>query len=424
MQLAIKGGSKIRETPFSHQLTYDGSETAAVSNLMRNGGLLSGFRGSWQKEFWGGRNVLTFEDEWQKTMCQPDFLHWAVNSCTSALQIACLSLKLDPGDEVIVTPWSMTCSATAPLIANAVPVFADIERDYFCLDPQSIRDMITDRTRAIIVVDLFGQPFSKEINKIAEEHGLYIIEDAAQSPGSTRDGTYAGYLGDIGCYSFTQGKHLTCGEGGLMTIKDKEIGFNAALIRNHAESVLNAMEDSTPGSSDGRESLWGFNLRMTEIQAVIMREQLKKLFPYIMSRHTRVQLINDALEDIPCIYPTPVRPGCTHAYYVQGFYFDKESCQGIHRDTFIKAVNAELSGEDGRPDRPMLGCGYIKPIYRMPIFRRRYCDMASGDFPVVEKLWADDFFLSMYHNLSLSGPDIKDISDAFHKVWENREDLI
>lgn len=414
-KLAIHGGPKVCNHPFPDQLSYGIKEIEAVGKLMEGGSLLSNYRGNWIAEFWGGDQVKAFEDEWA---CEFDVKYAvAVNSCTSALQVACGAIGLQPGDEVIVTPWSMSCSATAPLVWGARPVFADIDPTTFCLDPASVESKITDKTKAIIIVDLFGHPFSEEINKIASDHSLYIIEDAAQAPGAKRRGVYTGGLGHIGCFSFTQGKHMTCGEGGMITTNDEELAFKCALIRNHSESVLSAMEEKHqlvyPLSMS---SVPGFNMRMTEINAAIMREQLKRLPHFIKMRVDNVLAIDNQIKDIPFISIPEVNSENTHAYYVQPFLFD-EAKAGISRNLFVEAVKAELTGEMSRPGRPMLGCGYIKPLYRMPIFGAR--GFAPSEYPVVEKLWKSSFFLSMYHNLPLLKQHIEDIGVAFHKVAEN-----
>jgi dTDP-4-amino-4,6-dideoxygalactose transaminase len=172
----------------------------------------------------------------------------------------------------------------------------------------------------------------------------------------------------------------------------------------------------------------GMNLRMTEINAVIMQEQLKKLDEYVFMRNGNVDMIYRSLSDIPFIKIPESRKDCTHAYYCQPFLYDNEKA-GIHRDVFLKAVNAELTGEEGRPDRPMIGGGYINPIYKFPLFKNnqhwsiKNRDYSNVNLPVVERLYKDDFFLSMYHNLPLSMEDINNISDAFHKVAENMEEL-
>jgi dTDP-4-amino-4,6-dideoxygalactose transaminase len=468
-KLALLGGEKVRVKPFPAQLTISNIEKGAILDFLNithyKGGsdivsrynypILSGYRGSWNKNFWGGKQVKELEKEFSKKFNVKYSV--AVNSCTSALIVACGAIGLQPGDEVIVTPYSMTCSATSPLFYGAIPVFADVEEDYFCLDPEDVKRKITEKTKAIIVVDLFGQPFSEEINQIAKDEGLYIIEDAAQAIGSYWKGkpnpdteewrNYAGTLGDIGCFSFTQGKHLTAGEGGMIVTDDKDLYMKCALIRNHAESVINDMPNDTLPSRQALSNspnMVGFNMRMTELQAVILREQLNKLDSYVEMRQENVKKINKELENIPAIEPVPTRKDCTHSYYVQGFKWNSEKADGLHRDKFIDTVVAELTGEEGREDRPMLGKGYIQPLYLMPLFQNKMTDSSfkidvtdgsmpywietkdnyrKGSCPTVEKLWSDTFFLSMYHNLPLTDEDIIDIGKAFNKVWEYRREL-
>jgi dTDP-4-amino-4,6-dideoxygalactose transaminase len=316
---------------------------------------------------------------------------------------------------------------------GAIPVFADIEPEQFCLDPISVRSKITDKTKAIIVVDLFGQPFAKEIMDIANEFNLLVIEDAAQAPGVISRSTHTGLLGHIGCFSFTQGKHLTCGEGGMITTYDSVLAAKCALIRNHTESVLHEMQRVDKGRYEMTmyseiENGIGMNLRMTEINAVIMQEQLRKLEGYVKLRHINSGRIYERLSDIPFIKEPKSRDDCFHAYYCQPFLYD-ENIAGVHRDKFLAAVNAELTGEEGRPDRPMIGGGYIEPIYKFPLFQKnqhwsiKNVDYTTVNLPVVERLWKSDFFLSMYHNLPLTIEDIEDISKAFHKVADNMGEL-
>ena len=434
MKLAINGGQKICSEPFPDQLSFDQEEIDAVNRVF-DGKLLSNYRGNWQPEFWGGDAVKRLEHKFRQMFNIKFAL--AVNSCTSALQIACGAIGLEPGDEVIVTPWSMSCSATAPMIYGAIPIFADIEHDNFCLDPADVERKITNRTKAIIAVDLFGQPFAKEIMEIANKYNIYVIEDAAQAIGSYLyndfDPWYAGSIGHIGCFSFTQGKHLTAGEGGMITTNDDDLMMKCALIRNHAESVINGAQDKQV-YFDYNTNMVGFNMRMTEIQAAIVTEQLDKLRNFIDSRRLNARLIEEALLDIPFITFAREREKACHTYYVQGFYFI-EAIAGVHRDKFLAALTAELSGEKSRPSRPLIGGGYIKPLYRMPVFQKRQHwsiretgldfrgDYEHGTCPVAERLWKDEYFLSLLHGLPLEDRHIKLISDAFHKVAENIGEL-
>lgn len=433
-KLAINGGDPIRTKPFPAQETIGPEESNAVWRVM-NSKMLSGFRGNWIKEFWGGPEIRNLEEEWCKYF---DVSHsLAVNSCTSALQIACGAIGLAPGDEVIVSPWSMSCSATAPLVWNAIPIFADIDPGTYCLDPEDVEKRITPRTKAIIVVDLFGQPYSEKIDEIAKKHDLWIIEDAAQAIGSKRNGKYSGTLGHIGCFSFTQGKHLTCGEGGMIVTNDRNLATKCAMIRNHAEAVISGMDDNTRHKFIWMidKNMLGFNMRMTELQAAIVREQLKKLQRFVDMRRSNVRKIEKRIQGI--VELPRFAKNRTHSYYVHAMKYYSQF-YGVSRDKFVEALKAELSGEEGRSDRPLLGCGYIQPLYRMPLFRRcllygntnypwslqNYKRPSYYHFPVVESLWKDTLFINMYHNLPLSEKDIDDIAKAFEKVSKNIGELI
>jgi len=421
MILAINGGQKVREKLFPKQETVGKEELDAVNRVFK-GERLSYYRGNDGENFMGGPEIQAFEKEFSDKFNIKHSL--AVNSCTSALQIACLAV-LKPGDECIVTPWSMSCSASAPLVAGAIPVFADIEPEHFCLSYESVKEKITPKTKAIIAVDLFGQPFDYRIRELADKYGIIVIEDAAQAIGSAYwnieawnswDKHYAGSIGHIGCFSFTQGKHLTAGEGGMITTNDSELADRMAMIRNHAESVNNDRKDKNKVIDS---SLNGYNLRMTEIQAAIMREQLKKLDRFIELRNNNVQLINKLFEGMEDLFtPAPIRANCSHSYYVSAYLFNDTNKYGVHRDRYIDAVKAELAGEEIRIDKGVpIGCGYIKPLYRFPIFGE------YDPMPVVEDLWNNKLFLTTLQQNNLDMEDIQDIGKAFRKVYDNIKEL-
>lgn len=197
-KLAIHGGTPVRTRPFPAYRVIGDEESQAVAEVLRSG-VLSRYLGCWHEDFYGGPEVQAFEGEWAEYFGVKHAI--AVNSCTSGLYCAVGAVGTEPGEEIIVSPYTMAASATAPLVYNAVPVFADIEEDCFCLDPRSIEARITPRTRAIIVVDIFGLPYDADaINAIAKKHGLYVIEDNAQAPGALHKGRFAGTLGDIGVF--------------------------------------------------------------------------------------------------------------------------------------------------------------------------------------------------------------------------------
>lgn len=464
MNLAINGGKKLMQGYFPAQPSVGQSEYNALKKVFERK-ILSGYRGNFIPQFWGGVEVQALEQQFSDMFDVKYSL--AVNSCTSALHIACGAIGLQPGDEVIVTPWSMSCSATAPLLYGAIPVFADIEEDTFCLDPKSVETCITDRTKAIIVVDLFGGIFNQEIMKIAEKHGLYVIEDAAQAIGayfykekeeeywSASDmpvklkrtihdnRQYAGTFGHIGCFSFTQGKHLTAGEGGMIVTDNEELMMKCAMIRNHAEAVCSSM---SPRYQSLYNNLLGLNLRMTELQAAILQHQLERLNGFINKRERNVRELYKLLTKFDFIEKPKIKAGTekrqSHAYYVQPFIYNRDVApRGLHRDRYIDAVKAELGVEEGRIDRGVpLGNGYIQPLYRMPIFQEKthwafrnartknnptpdYSDYENS-CPVVEKLWEDRVFVSLLHGLRLHDIHIDIITQAFQKVCDNIEELV
>jgi dTDP-4-amino-4,6-dideoxygalactose transaminase len=318
-------------------------EREAVIRVMDRG-ILSGFQGNWSDAFYGGAEVRALEKEWCEYFNVKHAI--ATNSATSGLWLACAAIGLKPGDECIVSCYSMTCSASIPLHFGAKPVFADIEPDYYCLDPASIEAAITPRTKAIIVVDLFGQPYDADaINAIAKKHGIMVIEDAAQSIGATYKGKYAGTLGDIGVFSLNKNKHIQCGEGGVIVTNDDELAMRLRLVMNHAEAVVNDMDRQNKldmqfvSRSDMRiNNLVGLNLRMTELSAAVAREQLKKL-----------EGILKKVREHAKYFPVKVRPGCEHAFYRYAWM--------LQQPTMLPPENFNFKRH------------YITPLFKLPLFK-------------------------------------------------------
>jgi dTDP-4-amino-4,6-dideoxygalactose transaminase len=429
-KLAINGGPKIRSTKFPSCNVIGKDEAEVVEGVMKTG-VLSRFLGAWHEDFYGGPEVRALEDEWAKFYDVKYAV--AVNSATSGLYCAVGALGIGPGDEVIVSPYTMSASSIAPLIYNAIPVFADIEEDYFCLSPESIEKKITPRTRAIIVVDIFGQSYNAEvINDIAKKYNLKIIEDCAQSPGALFKGKFAGTLGDIGVFSLNYHKHIHCGEGGVIVTNDDETAEKLRLIRNHAEAVIEGKGYST------LVNMLGFNYRMTELEASIARIQLKKLLPLIDKRIKNVQYFEQQLKKIPCIEAAKVRERSKHVFYVHLLKYKIEEI-GIHRNTFVEAVKAELTPIESRESEGVkIGAGYVKPLYLQPLYQNRIaygnngcpwkCNDGSvsyerGTCPVAERMYNDILITHEMIYPALHESDMDDVISAFEKVWVNRKEL-
>ena len=185
---------------------------------------------------------------------------------------------------------------------------------------------------------------------------------------------------------------------------------------NHGEAVINDMNEVEQWGLD--LSLFGFNLRATELTAGVARIQLTKFDKLLEQRMANVQYLNKALENIPAITPAKIRDNCTHSYYVQAF---KWKDKALHRDKYIEAVKAELTPRIDRDGEGVpIGCGYIRPINKMPVFKSRGYDC---NLPVVEKLYNEELFLTLYHAPNSTIKDMQDVAEAFQKVWDNKNEL-
>ncbi|MDO8487485.1 MAG: DegT/DnrJ/EryC1/StrS family aminotransferase [Candidatus Curtissbacteria bacterium] len=432
-KLAINGGRKIRNKNFPAYNNFGTEEEKAVLRVFKSG-RLSGYIGAQHARFYGGEEAKSFETEWSKYFGVKHAI--VVNSATSGLICAVGAIGTSPGDEIIVTPYSMSCSATAPLFYGAIPVFADIEEDFFCLSAKSIEERITKNTRAIIVVDLFGLPYdSKNINKLAKERGLVVIEDAAQAIFANYGKKYAGTLGDIGIHSLNFHKHIHTGEGGVIVTDNDLFAERARMIRNHAEAVIDGR-----GGFETLVNMVGFNFRMTEITAAIGKEQLKKVKPLVEERRTNVEYLSQGLKNIPCIKLGKVRKDCTHSYYYQPLQYSSEIA-GVHRDVFVDAVKAELLPYEKRTDEGVtLGKGYIKPIHLLPLFQNKIAIGSAGwpwnspwnksgvkydkgICPVAESCYDNVLINNELFKPPMTRDDLDDVVRAFEKVWKYKEEL-
>ena len=426
MTLAINGGKKVRTKLFPKYNNITQDEITAVNKVMNNG-ILSSFIGAWCNDFYGGEKVQEFENAWCKKFNVKHSI--SVNSNTSGLITALGACEIGLGDEVIVSPYSMSIRATAPLFYNATPVFCDLDKNTYSYDLEMLKKIITPHTKAIVVVHIFGCPSNlNEIMKIAKKHNIYIIEDSAQCPGAIYNGKFAGTIADIGVFSLNYHKHIHTGEGGMICTNNDNLANKMQLIRNHAESVVENKGDNLLCN------MLGFNFRLTEIQAAIGIEQLKKLDDELKLRQTYAMMYNNALTKFDFISTTTLE-NRTHSYYIQVFRFD-EIKAGISRQKFIDAVKAELMPvKDREKEGIPIGCGYVKPLYLIPMFQKKqayntqgfafkeYINYNKGLCPNVEDLHYKELFTHDFTRSPLNIDDVNDVIKAYIKVASNIEQL-
>jgi len=316
-----------------------------------------------------GPEVEAFEREFAAYCGAPHAV--AVNSGTSALHLALLAAGIGPGDEVITTPFTFVATASAVCNAGARPVFVDIRRDSFTIDPDLIEAAITPRTRALIPVHLYGQPADMNpILDIARRHGLSVIEDACQAHGAEYEGRRAGSMGDLGCFSFYPGKNLgACGEGGLVVARDAEHARKVRMLRDWGQE--RKYEHALPG----------FNFRMDAIQGAILRIKLRRLDAWTEGRRAAAAryatLLADAGVDIPAEMPY-----ARHVYHV---YAVRTGERRARQD----ALHAE---------QIQTGIHYPIPVHLQPAYAS--LGYRAGDFPEAEAAAREVLSLPMFPELS------------------------
>jgi dTDP-4-amino-4,6-dideoxygalactose transaminase len=417
-KLALLGGRPVLERPLPPYRSIGAAERAAVARVL-DSGRLSGFYGTWGDEFFGGPEVRALEAAWRHRFGTGHAV--TVNSATSGLIAALGAVGVGPGDEVIVPPFTMSATAIAPLFYGAIPVFADVEPDTFCLDVACVSRCLTPRTRAIVAVDLFGHPARiGQLRRLADERGLMLIEDAAQSPLAAEGERLAGTVGHVGVFSLNVHKHVQSGEGGVCVTADESIARRLALIRNHGE---NAVESLGLREID---NLVGFNFRLTELSAAVARAQLAAIDEHVERRTTAAARLSEGIRGLPGLAAPVVREACRHVYYLWTVRCDAGRL-GVTREAFSRALAAE-----GVPHFN----GYVRPLYMLPVFQRRVA-IGSGGFPftlstrqyppglcpVAETLYASELICLEVCAFDLDGDAIDRLAEAIRKVHALRHEI-
>ncbi|MHB1037489.1 MAG: DegT/DnrJ/EryC1/StrS family aminotransferase [Pirellulales bacterium] len=319
---ALLGGKPVHQGGWPQWPDWRESWEPAIIKVLRSG---HWFRGA-------GEHVAEFEQAYAKLLGAKGCV--ATASGTTSLMIALHVMGVDAGDEVITSPYTFIATYNAILNAKALPVFADTDPATLTMDPATIESRITDRTRAILPVHIFGMPCEMDaINAIAKKHKLAVVEDACQAWLAEYHGKKCGTLGDLGCFSFQNSKHIPSGEGGAVTGSNVELVDRANSFHNCGRAF---------GTNKGRGSFTrGNNYRMTQMQAVMLLQQIDKLVTETARRRENADLLTAGLKQIPGIQPVRLPQDSRAVWHLYPFRYDAEQFHGLPHGKFVKALGAE-----------------------------------------------------------------------------------
>lgn len=262
----------------------------------------------------------------------------AANSGTSALHMALEAVGVEPGDEVISPALTVVMDSTATIHANAIPVYADVDEKTFLMDPDDFERKITPKTKAVIVVSLYGAaPDYDRILRIAKAHGIAVIEDNAQAVLSQYHGKILGTIGDISCFSFENSKHISCGEGGMLLTDSEEYAERARKLGGHGFKNLKADEgrvrytnkEMFQNPNYKRHDALGWNYRMPEFTAAVASAQLERVEELVRLRQESARIFMDAIADCPYMTAQENLPDTVNSYYSLGLVYDGEAQIGV-----------------------------------------------------------------------------------------------
>lgn len=337
--------------------------------------------------FVAGAEVAAFEEEFAASYGAQHAL--AVSNGTNALHLALLAAGVGPRDEVILPANTFIATAEAVTMAGARPIFADIEPGGFNLDPASVAERVTSRTRAIIAVHLYGRVANMPaLHRIARQHGIPLIEDACQAHGAYLHGKPAGTIGDIGCLSFYPTKNLgTVGEGGMVLTGDAAFASRIARLRDHGQSARHVHLEP------------GFNYRMPELQAAALRVLLPHLAEWNRHRQIIANHYDVSLEDAGVVTPDPGPPGA-HVYHL--YVVRAPGRPGLQRYLAERGINTAIH--------------YPTAIHQQPA----YAGLHSGPLPRTEAAVAEILSLPMHPRLTMH--DVREVTSAIRDYFASAQD--
>ncbi|HMK95314.1 MAG TPA: DegT/DnrJ/EryC1/StrS family aminotransferase [Candidatus Limnocylindrales bacterium] len=345
-------------------------EVQAVVKVLRSGMLTSGLG--------AGSEVTKFEQNFAKVAGVKHAV--AVNTGTAALHSAVMASGVNRGDEVILPSFTFVATVEAVVLAGGRPVFADVDGETFNLSPAAVEKAITKKTKAILPVDLYG--FSadmKPMREIAEEHGLALIEDAAQAHGATYAGKPAGSFADAACWSFYASKNITTGEGGIITTSNDQTDETLRLIRTHGEKAKYA------------SLILGNNYRMSEMQAALGNAQLEKLSSFVAKRRQNAQRLTKVLEKSSRLILPYESKDWQHSWYLYTVRL-KDGAEAERNGILEKLKKKGIGAE----------AYYVNPVHQMPYYRENY---GSANLPETDKASKQVFSLPIHPAVTVEQVD-------------------
>lgn len=389
-QLAINGGTPVRQTPLSYgRHCIDEKDIQAVSDVLRGDFLTCGPK----------------IHELEEKLCQITGAKYcvAVSNGTAALHIAAMAAGIKEGDEVITSSITFAASANCTLYCGGRPVFADINPNTYNIDPESVKKLITPRTKAVVAVDFTGQAVELDkLRAICEEHNLILIEDAAHSIGTKYNGQPIGSIADMTTFSFHPVKTVTAGEGGAVTTNSKELYDKLVLF--HAHGITRNIQQMVHPTTDpwyNEQITLGYNYRMTDFQAALLLSQLEKLEKFSNRRKEIVARYNEAFSQIPQLQVQEEIPesDTTRHLYILRFRSELMNCT---RREFFDALHAE---------------NIYSQVHYLPVYRHAYYESLGyekGLCPNAEKYYSEVCSLPLYY--SLTDSDVDDVIHAVKKI--------
>ena len=325
----------------------------------------------------------------------------AVSSCTAALHVSLITLGIGKGDEVITTPFTFAATGNVVIHVGAKPVFVDIKRDTYNIDPEKIEEAVTRQTKAIMPVHYAGQACDMEaITEIAQRHDLYVIEDAAHAIGAEYQGRKVGTISDTTCFSFYATKNITTGEGGAITTSDGKLAEKLRVLRLHgiSKDAWKRYLAEVSWYYEIQDCGWKYN--MSDIQAALGIPQLKKLDGFIETRRKYAKIYNEEFGKIEGIITPYEKPGVKHVYHLYPILLE-----AFDRDEFIE-----------RMAKKGIGCSvHFIPLHLHPFYRDRF-GFEKGDFPNAKWVYEREASLPLYPRMSEE--DVWLVIDAVKEILQ------